>query len=98
MTDKLTPIFEVLAGQPRLLIEAELKPVQGDRFQPTGFPDLGAALYLRPDGTEMLLIESAQSMANRLESVCWDDAVDKIAAPLAGLPHIVVNFDNGQQT
>lgn len=27
----------------RLLIEAELVPVQGSRFQPTGFPDLGAA-------------------------------------------------------
>lgn len=98
MTAQLVTIFDALQNEPRLLLEAELKPVQGDRFQPTGFPDLGAALYLRPDGTEMLLIESAQSMANRLESVCWDDAVDKIAAPLAGLPHVVVNFDNGQQT
>ena len=98
MTAQLATIFDALKNEPRLLLEAELKPVQGDRFQPTGFPDLGAALYLRPDGTEMLLIESAQSMANRLENVCWDEAVDKIAAPLAGLPHVVVNFDNGQQT
>lgn len=98
MTAPLATIFDALKNEPRLLLEAELKPVQGDRFQPTGFPDLGAALYLRPDGTEMLLIESAQSMANRLESVCWDEAVDKIAAPLTGLPHVVVNFDNGQQT
>jgi CRISPR-associated protein Csb1 len=98
MTAHLATIFDALQNEPRLLLEAELKPVQGNRFQPTGFPDLGAALYLRPDGTEMLLIESAQSMANRLESVCWDDAVDKIAAPLAGLPHVVVNFDNGQHT
>ena len=27
----------------KLLSTAELRPVQGQRFQPTGFPDLGAA-------------------------------------------------------
>jgi CRISPR-associated protein Csb1 len=64
--------FSVLNGAPRLLIEADLKPIQGTRFQPTGFPDLGAATYTLYDGTEMLLVESAQSMANRFEEVCWD--------------------------
>ncbi len=39
----LENIFSSLQNEPRLLIEAELKPVQGSRFQPTGFPDLGAA-------------------------------------------------------
>ena len=48
-------------------MEADLKPLQGERFQPTGFPDLGAATYQLPDGTRMLLVESAQSMANHLE-------------------------------
>lgn len=98
MTDKLTPIFAALEGQTRLLVEAELKPVQGDRFQPTGFPDLGAATYKRPDGTPMLLIESAQSMANRLEAVCWDEAENRIAAPLTNLPHVVVDLGNGTTT
>lgn len=98
MTDKLTSVFAALESQPRLLIEAELKPVQGDRFQPTGFPDLGAATYRRPDGTPMLLVESAQSMANRLEAVCWDEAEDRIAAPLAGLPHIIVDLGGGMTT
>ena len=51
----------------RILVEADLVPVQGQRFQPTGFADLGAAVYTLPDGTRMLLVESAQSMANRLE-------------------------------
>lgn len=91
-------IFAALESQPRLLIEAELKPVQGDRFQPTGFPDLGAATYKRPDGTPMLLVESAQSMANRLEEVCWDEARDEIITPLKGLSHVVVDLGNGIRT
>ncbi|QQS48116.1 MAG: type I-U CRISPR-associated protein Cas7 [Acidobacteriota bacterium] len=88
-------IYSALANQPRMLIEAELQPVQGDRFQPTGFPDLGAATYKRPDGTPMLLVESAQSMANRLEAVCWDDAKDEIIEQLKGLSHVVINMSNG---
>jgi len=95
-------IFAALQNQPRLLVEAELRPVQGDRFQPTGFPDLGAATYKRPavDGatTLMLLVESTQSMANRLEEVCWDTAKDEIIAPLRGLSHIVVDLGNGMKT
>ena len=94
----LENIFSALQNEPRLLIEAELKPVQGSRFQPTGFPDLGPATYKRPDGKSMLLVESAQSMANRLEEVCWDKANDKIDEKLNGLSHIIVNFDNGQTT
>nr|WP_256360918.1 type I-U CRISPR-associated RAMP protein Csb1/Cas7u [Methylomonas koyamae] len=64
--------FSALHAAPRLLIEAELQPLQGARFQPTGFPDLGAAVYDGPNGNRLLLVESAQSMANRMETVCWD--------------------------
>ena len=35
--------YAKLAKEPRLLMEAELKPLQGHRFQPTGFADLGPA-------------------------------------------------------
>ena len=60
-----------LREAPRLLIEAELKPLQGTRFQPTAFPNLGAARYMGPDGTEMHLVESAQSMAaGKLMAAC----------------------------
>lgn len=79
-----------LERAPRLLMECELKPLQGDRFQSTGFADLGPARYQRPDGTEMLLVESAQSVANRLEAAIWDDASDELIAELKGLPYIVV--------
>ena len=89
-----------LDGKPRLLIEAALAPVQGTRFQPTGFPNLGPAAYDSPDGQgRTLLVESAQSMANRLETVCWDDVADDWVAPLRGLPYVrVVDGDGSRLT
>lgn len=91
--------FESLLAKPRLLLEATLKPLQGTRFQPTGFPDLGAATYqAHLDGKEvdMLLVESAQSMANRLEDVCWDHAADDWVPPLKGLPYVRILDKKGQ--
>jgi CRISPR-associated protein Csb1 len=88
--------FTALDGSPRLLIHADLEPLQGTRFQPTGFPDLGAAEYRGPDGTPMLLVESAQSMANRLEAVCWDEVADDWVGPLRGLPVVKVLNGDGQ--
>lgn len=82
--------LDKLKDQPRLLLQAKLKPVQGSRFQPTGFPDLGAATYDGPGGAKMLLVESAQSMANRLESVCWDTTANNWVAALKGLPAVLV--------
>ena len=82
--------FTALAKAPRLLIEAHLQPLQGTRFQPTGFPNLGAATYDGPHGERMLLVESAQSMANRLEAVCWDSVANDWVEPLKGLPLVKV--------
>jgi CRISPR-associated protein Csb1 len=73
----------------RVLFEVELKPVQGTRFQPTGFPDLGAAVFQTAQGSR-LLVESAQSMANRLETVCWDIGEQKLASELEGLSYVRV--------
>ncbi len=84
-----------LENEPRLLIEARLRPVQGVRFQPTGFPNLGHAVYDSPDGGQTILVESAQSMANRLEAVCWDEATDDWVKPLRGLPLVRVIDQNG---
>ncbi len=88
--------LETLNKTPRLLLEAELKPLQGHRFQPTGFPDLGPARYTLPDGTEMLLVESAQSVANRMEAVCWDDTGEDLIPKLQGLPYIRVVSKDGK--
>ncbi|MYK30343.1 MAG: type I-U CRISPR-associated protein Cas7 [Boseongicola sp. SB0670_bin_30] len=90
--------FSSLNDEPRLLIEAELEPVQGDRFQPTGFPNLGHARYESPDGGgAMILVESAQSMANRLEAVCWDEVSEDWVGPLKGLPYVKVVERDGDK-
>jgi CRISPR-associated protein Csb1 len=73
----------------RLLLTVPLQPVQGDRFQPTGFPSLGAATYQTREGPK-LLVESAQSMANRLETTCWDAARNAPVQALAGISHVTV--------
>lgn len=89
--------LEALAEAPRLLMKAPLSPLQGTRFQPTGFPDLGAADYKAGDGESMLIVESAQSMANRLEAVCWDEAAGDLVEPLRGLPYVAVLQEDGRQ-
>lgn len=78
----------------RILFNIPLRPIQGDRFQPTGFPSLGAATYQTKDGTK-LLVESAQSMANRLEATIWDEAAQKPVENASGISYIRVER-NGQ--
>ena len=85
MTIDLAPLSNVQ----RVLFEIPLAPVQGHRFQPTGFPGLGAATFQTSNGTS-LLVESAQSMANRLELTCWDEARQELRAELDGLSHVRV--------
>jgi CRISPR-associated protein Csb1 len=79
-----------LPASSRVLVEAHLRPVQGTRFQPTGFPDIGAATYRLANGTEMLLVESPQSVANRLEAACWDEATSELVDVLRGMPYVRV--------
>ena len=88
----------------RLLIRADLQPVNGDRFQPTGFPDIGNATYERfqPDGSgdgdwvDCILVESAQSMANRLEATGWDDLAEAPVSVFDGLPYVRVVRKDGE--
>ncbi len=98
----MTIDWQRLAKEPRLLMEAELQPAQGKRFQPTGFPDLGAASYEAPGEnggrTQMVLVESAQSVANRMEAVCWDEANDNLHPALTGMPYVHVKLTEEDQT
>jgi len=84
------PDLTALDNANRVLFTVPLKPIQTDRFQPTGFPNLGAATYQTKDG-QKLLVESTQSMANRLETVCWDAVENKPINPLDGISHVTVN-------
>ena len=82
------------------VLNLTLRPVVGFRFQPTGFPDLGAATYqahVSGEGwVQALHLESPQSMANRLELCTWDPAANDQAEALRGLPYVrVVDTDGG---
>ena len=85
----------------REMYAIELKAVPSDRFQPTGFPDLGAAKFEKPVGSnewvDAILVESAQSMANRFEAMGWSEALQEPVATLRGLPWVkVVADDDGR--
>ena len=84
----------------RVLMECDLEPVQGSRFQPTGFPSLGPAefSFTTTDGqsAKALLLESTQSMANRLEAVCVDAAGTCLVDTLSGVPLITVKDEDGE--
>jgi len=85
--------FQSLENVPRVLLEADLTPVSGPRFQPTGFADLGAAEYKIPNGQAMLLVESAQSVANRLEKTCLEGDGPDLDPALKGLPYVVADLE-----
>lgn len=85
----------------RTTLQIPLTPLAGDRFQPTGFPDLGAAQFQRPGKTigewvAALHVESPQSMANRMESTTWDLAEQEQVAALKGIPFVDVRNPNGE--
>ena len=79
----------------RMILNLDLQPVAGSRFQPTGFPDLGAGTFDKPVGgswVKALLVESEQSMANHLEATGWDRGTQQPVVEFKGLPYVrVVN-------
>jgi CRISPR-associated protein Csb1 len=93
-----------VTSEHRQLFDIELEPVAGSRFQPTGFPDIGAAVFDRPVREEgkvtwvdALILESAQSMANHLEATGWDRGSQAAVPALQGLPYVrVVAADDGR--
>jgi CRISPR-associated protein Csb1 len=75
----------------RTVLEADLAPIAGSLFQPTGFPDLGPAEF----GDSHLLVESAQSMANWLEGTTWDTATNDQVPDLASVPYVRIVDPDG---
>jgi CRISPR-associated protein Csb1 len=95
----MSDIFPSLDGHKRILLTVPLRPVQGHRFQPTGFPDLGAATYQTPVDAESslscLLVESPQSMANRMELTIWDSGENELQEFVKGLSYVRVLGPDG---
>ena len=85
----------------RTVLQADLAPLAGSLFQPTGFPDLGAAEFERtpdagaPESGHALIVESAQSMANWLEGTTWDEARNDQVTELGALPYVRVVSPGG---
>lgn len=85
----MKPDLSALNSATKLLFAIELQPLQGERFQPAGFPSLGAATYESKHGAS-LLVESAQSLANLLEATCWDESANQLKQELSGLSYVRV--------
>lgn len=90
-------MISALEGEARLVVDAQLKPVLGSTFQPTGFPDLGAATFQRPGDPPALLVESVQSLTNHFEAIGWDEAVSRPREPLADLPYVRVEHADDER-
>jgi len=97
-TQQNTPVTPqtLLGARPRWHLAVPLKVAEGfgERFQPTGFPNLGAALYKAVvDGKSVdhLLVETAQSLANWMEHVCLDPQKPcRYNGDCTGIPYVVV--------
>jgi CRISPR-associated protein Csb1 len=81
----------------RQYFDVPLRVAIGSRFQPTGFPDLGAAVFERPvvvDGVvtteSCLLVESPQSVANHLEAQLWDLSEQRPIGVIDRVPFVEV--------
>lgn len=90
-------MISALEGEARLVVDARLEPVLGSTFQPTGFPDLGAATFQRPGDPPALLVESVQSLTNHFEAIGWDEAKLEPREPLADLPYLRVEHADDQR-
>jgi CRISPR-associated protein Csb1 len=87
-------LLETLYEQDWVVITASLEIANGRFLQPTGFPDIGPCIYRDKEGKRWCLVESEQSMANRLEAVCMKDPGVWVEE-LKGLPVIAVRDSQG---
>jgi len=88
-------VIDQLLSEHRLVLDAKLRPVIGSTFQPTGFPNLGAAEFTRPGEQPSLIVESVQSIANHLEAVTWSQPDRRPVDALATLPWVRVVAADG---
>lgn len=84
-----------------LVGRAKLRPVGAlRRFQPAGFPEIGQVAY-KSGADRICIVDSAASMANHLETVCFQDGEGTVLHPeLAGLAYVAceTDEDGGRRT
>lgn len=87
-----TPTLDRLYSADRILITANLQVAEGfgDRLQPASFPNLGPCLYKLPDGSDRLVLDTAQAVANWLEYICWPEGTNSYIQEFANVPSVVV--------
>ncbi|HVZ37025.1 MAG TPA: type I-U CRISPR-associated protein Cas7, partial [Polyangiaceae bacterium] len=102
-SETITP-DTLLNARPRWHIAVGLKVAEGfdGRFQPTGFPNLGPALYKAMSNgapVSYLLVESAQSLTNWMEFLCFDPMNPcRYNTDCEGIPYVLVRENvNGRQ-
>lgn len=97
-----------LDGPACLIIKALFEPLGNqDRFQPAGFPEMGHVIYDAPRANgngspgqpvKVCIVDSAASMANHLETLCFANPVTGILhSDLNGLPYVRCVTDPGNQ-
>ena len=97
----ITNIESLLApdGPACQIIKARFEPLgEQDRFQPAGFPEMGHVIYDAPRSDDkgnpispekVCIVDSAASMANHLESVCFANPATGVLHPdLDNLPYV----------
>jgi len=82
-------LLDTLYAHDRIVITAGLDLANGHFLQPTGFPDIDACIYRDQAGRRWCLVESEQSMSNRLEAVCMRSPGVWVK-DLEGLPLVAV--------
>ena len=83
-----------------MVIRAWLQPVGDlDRFQPSGFPEIGHVIYDAPRSNgskqKVCIVDSPASMANHLETVCLDGPTGGLHPDLTNLPYVRCVTDDG---
>jgi CRISPR-associated protein Csb1 len=94
LTGPANSLLDQFYGEDRVVITAAFELTNGRFLQPTGFPDIDACIYRDKEGRRWCLVESEQSMSNRLEAVCMRSPgiwVDDLKA----LPLIAIRNGNG---
>lgn len=78
-----------------LVGRAKLRPVGAlRRFQPAGFPEIGQVAY-KAGGDRICIVDSAASMANHLETVCFQDGEGAVLHPdLAGMAYVACETED----